>query len=619
MRAIIQIENILEENVKKVFFCFGGGTVTEQFLNEFLDRYEIKGIFDNDTSKHTKKICGIEIENPQHICNMRKGRFVVFILSRFVSEIKEQLVEFGLEEGKDFFDLFSIYKPSLRSLTIEKLHKNTDHLLEFIEKVPEGLFNAIPIKSEKNIGLVCIYESSKNHMCYMIAQALLLRYNGYNVTLIIDTLKAFESYYFYEGIEAVAREDIEKIISVLRKKKIDINIHYIEQEEEAELSERDRIHIKRHTKYNMIHFDADMEKPWLEGHPNRAKDVEKILEKTLKIIKAYFIKNHYDVVNVYSGNQRHYCNYTYIGRELGIRFSTYDMAEVGETLCSVEDAAGWSGDIEKVVKGNYFSFDEEEKIILLSKSNFETRKTNLVQDGKYNFQIVAYQDFTDTFDIVIPLNIQWDSAAIDRDNFFEDYLEWIKDTLQYIMENTKANVLLREHPAQNRFKNYHYVDLYKELPIIHQYKDRIHLALASEKINTYQCMEKCKMVLPYTSTTGIEAVLLDKNIILATNVYYDNIDIAYKAQDRQDYFEKISYYLNHSEEKICKNKRNAFLAYYYQMNNCFACDYDIGLSNWMDLTIEELNRLPGVKKIIESIAEAVPALYANVRETLSEK
>ena len=108
------------------------------------------------------------------------------------------------------------------------------------------------------------------------------------------------------------------------------------------------------------------------------------------------------------------------------------------------------------------------------------------------------------------MNISWDSAALGIDRVFGDEVEWLKETLYFLMKKTTMSVMIREHPAQAIYNEFVYKDYTKEISIINEYKDRIFFANADSEVNTYQYLNKCRLVLPYSSTIGIESVLLEK-------------------------------------------------------------------------------------------------------------
>ena len=225
---------------------------------------------------------------------------------------------------------------------------------------------------------------------------------------------------------------------------------------------------------------------------------------------------------------------------------------------------------------------------------------------------MSFQESIDAYDVVIPFNIFWDSAALMGNELFSDEVEWLNQTLEYLMWETNCSVMLREHPAQNKIKEFLYCNYEEKLPIIKNYPERIRYVKAADKVNTYQYIQQCKLVLPHTSTMGVEAAMMGKNVILHSHVYYEDIEIAYKAKSKDDYFEKVKYYLENPELKICRNTDNAYLAYYYQMKRIFPTKFSECFIEWMEKTLEEVNLMQGVEEIVGVLGENITTIYSAI-------
>lgn len=609
------IENIVKGNSGKKIICFGGGTAAEIFMEKFSDKYAIDCFLDNNTALHGKKMFGREICSPDYLKELQTGEYIVLILSKHVDAISKQLEGYGLKENQNYYD---IYNHFIEYFRIKKFEKNAYHFVNFIERIPDGYLDNIPLKRQETIGIVCFGDMVTNLTWYSMAQSILLRYNGYKSTLIIDTLKSFGSYIYFEGMEEVARVYIDYVVSVLKKKCSDIEVHYVTEEDVASLDEEDIQMTEKYASLVVKWLDSRRDEVFLPEDNNRIKVAAGILKSTLGSIKAYLEKNPYDTINVYTGLHKHRCVYNYVGHKLGMRVSTYDGDEYdgGITFYDTDGVSGYAEDVKQILEKDLFTAEEKEKIIALAKEHFESRRSSTIKDAGYNYQITGYSEQMVPYDIVLPMNIFWDSAALGRDDVFSDELNWLTETLEYIMKNTDATVLVREHPAQNTSDEFFYVDYSAMLPILEEYKDRIHYAKSGEKLNTYQYVEKSKLILPYTSTMGVESALLGKNVILHTNVYYDSCGIAYKAKSKEDYFEKIKYYLVHTEEKTCKNMENAYLAYYSQMKHFLPTRFSECYTEWMDYDLEQVNQMEGVQKIIAVIARNENSIVKSIREII---
>ena len=605
------IRNIIDKNPGKKVFCFGAGTAAEILMNSINIEISIEKFLDNNSLLHGSKIKGIEIVDSKILLGEEKGKYIVLILSRHVYAISSQLNGYGLQPEQDYYD---IYKKFLPYFMIKKHISLMHEFQNFIKRIPSCELKNRPIYHNSRIGVVYVSSMYANYTSYCLAKVLLLRYYGYNVSLIIDTLPTFESYYLFEGFERVIREQIDKLVNIIQDKCNDIEIFYIEQEGKQELDFDDIEAVRENKRATLVWDDSVKEYGFLTGEEKRENIAEEILVNTLMYIKAFFNKHRFETINVLGGKGNHLGNYVYYGKKLGIRVSSYDVVSPQELIYSTDGVAAHSEDITKLINRNYFNIQEKKELLLLAKDNFIKRINKTVNDKGYNFQTAGYKNEIKPYDIVIPLNIFWDAAALYRDRIFYNYINWLSETLEFIIENTDASVLIREHPAQNVFIYENYINLKEEISIITEYKDRIFYAVASEKLNIYQYIEQCKLVLPFTSTVGIEAVIMGKNVITHTDVYYNDIDIVYKAHDKNEYFNKIIYYLEHTGLSKNINVDNAYLAFFYQMNNFLECEYCIYNTSWMKMSLSELSKIRGVDWIIAAVGSGIPVIYLVIKD-----
>lgn len=603
------IEDILLKNKGKKVICFGGGTAAEILMKKLLYRYEVYAFLDNNQELWGTGIFGIKI-CPPSVLEELKGDCVVLILSKHVNAIRKQLEEMGLREGKEFFD---IYNKFLAYFRIKKFEGYAKAFEQFLRSIPDNLFDKIPIKSEKRIGIVCIAEMIKTVTWYPMAQCVLLRYRGYSPTLIMDHLRSFDDYIYFDGISEAARAYTEYILRLLREKCPGIEICYIDETQKAPLDHEDIKMTQTYAPVVVKWLDSRRDEVFVPEDPARIRIAEDILQGTMQSIQAFFQSHKLDTINVYTGIHRHRCVYDYIGHKYGMRVSTYDGEASGSTLYETDGVSGHSGDIPKVIEGSYFSEKEREKLLKLSEDNFKKRRYGTIEDGGYCFQTVKASRIEKKADVVIPLNISWDSAALGLDNIFENEIDWLKQTLQFIMENTDAVVMIREHPAQRLSTEFLYVNLEEELDILSEYPERILLMKADAEINTYQYMDACKVVLPYSSTAGLEAAMMGKPVIVHTNVYYK--DYVYKAYDRDDYFMKIKEWLEQEAQTPDYDDR-IWLVYIYQMHHGIRTHFNECVDGWMRLSLQQLNEMQGVNEIIHIIAEGIPAIYFHIKRVI---
>ena len=601
------IESILNKNEGKEIICFGGGTAAEILMRKLLHKYNIACFLDNNKNLQGGSLLNISIHSPEILTDKQRGTYIVLILSKHVDAISHQLKGYGLDET----DYYDIYNEFISYFRIKKYEKNAYDFIDFIERIPDGYFDDIPIKNENRIGIVCFGEMIKNLTWYSMAQSLVLRHFGYKSTLIIDTLRSFDSYIYFDGIEAIARIYIEYVVKVIQMKCKDIKVTYIEESKSAALEKDDIDMTEKYAPLVVKWFDSRRDEVFLPNDKNRIQIAQLLLKTTMEHIKAFFNENEFDTINVYTGIHRHRCVYTHLGQKMGLRVSTYDGDEGGLVLYETDGVSGHSYDILRLIKGTEFGDDERDRIIEIAKKDFVSRmntSNSSVDEARLNMI---------TYDVVMPLNISWDSAALAKDNLFENEIEWLMYTIEYLMNHTDASVMIREHPAQSKYSEYNYINYQEKITGLKDYGNRIYYANSSANISTYQYIEKCKVVLPYSSTIGVESAIMNKNVILLTDVYYDDIGIAYKAKSRQDYYNKIKDCLGNRSIDYVIDMNNAYLAYYFQMRHGFKTIFSECFVEWMKMDIEQLCRTECVDKIVGVIARNETAIYTNVYEKLN--
>ena len=85
---------------------------------------------------------------------------------------------------------------------------------------------------------------------------------------------------------------------------------------------------------------------------------------------------------------------------------------------------------------------------------------------------------------------------------------------------------------------------------------------ADEELNSYDLLRFAKVVLPHTSTVGIEAALLGLPVILGTAVYYEDLGFCKKAATREEYFAALEAALDGAFRPDTGQQDDAALAYY---------------------------------------------------------
>lgn len=604
------IESIIKDNQSKKIICFGGGTAADILMKKLFNKYEIYCFLDNNKSIHGTEIHGIEIKSPDILRELEPASFFILVVSKHVDAISKQLEGMGLKKEQDYFD---IYNKFILYFRIKKFISYAQRFEKFIDRIPEGELESIPIKNTNKIGIVTISGMLQLSSWYPISQCILLRYRGYRTSLIIDSLHSFDDYIYFDGITEIALLYIKYIVEKIKEKWSSFDVLYIDDSKEEKLDNSDLNIVKKFAPVVIKWLDAQRDEVFLKDDIERISKAEKILQSTMKNIKKFLLNNKFDVLNVHTGIHRHRYVYTYLGKKFGIRVATYDGNIRGTILYETDGIPGWAYDIRKLVESNFFTLEEKKKLVEMAKDNFANRRNSTSGDEGYNFQKVKKSIYFKPYDVIIPLNVMWDAAALGLDDVFENEIEWLKQTLRYLIDNTNSIIMIREHPVQRINTDFLYRNYRFDLPIIDEFPDRITYVSSDADINTYQYIEHCKVVLPYASTIGLEAIMMDKPVVVHTKVYYGKY--VCKSESKEDYFERIKNCL-YCTQKNEYYKNKVYLAYLFQMYHSIKTKWSECFDIWLDYRLDELNKMEGVDEIIDIITGNIPAAYNNLKKIL---
>ncbi len=246
------------------------------------------------------------------------------------------------------------------------------------------------------------------------------------------------------------------------------------------------------------------------------------LEANAKKIKQLYSKSvfdhciHQSIVNNNGGLHK------WFGNKHDTRVSCLDISR-GRGAVGINDVPGYLYDLPDIIENNMLDFLDSDKNKQIAK-DCAIKEHNLRKNAKdsRSYQVVptTESDMPVEVDILIPLNILWDAASLGRNQFFESPFYWLCETIDYILKYTNAKVAVRQHPGERRYKQYGTGKILGEyLRDKFGNYSRFKFIACDENINTYLMIKKCKVVLPYTSTVGLEAALMGKKVILESNVY----------------------------------------------------------------------------------------------------
>ncbi|MFZ5906245.1 MAG: hypothetical protein ACOYVJ_02395 [Nitrospirota bacterium] len=302
-----------------------------------------------------------------------------------------------------------------------------------------------------------------------------------------------------------------------------------------------------------------------------------------------------------------------MGRKVGVRTATYD-AGFGAMLIGVDDVAAHQMDIPKLLKPDSFIYKNgiKEQAIEIALEEFRLRK-----EGKdvASSQAQAYSmtDLQIPCDVLIPINLEWDAAQLDKFLFFEDDCHWLTETINFLLNNSTAVIVVRQHPA-DRFHGNTGRKLAAHLSQVFHDNARFRFISCDESVNTYKLIETATLVLPSTSTTGIEAAMLGKPVVVCTNVYYSKLSFVQCVASKEAYFEKIKHTLIDKPQATYQVIEEAALCYFLMFSNRIYTDFTpqpTDYSKWISKPFDALVADRKATTILNSLNQKIPASLLN--------
>lgn len=233
--------------------------------------------------------------------------------------------------------------------------------------------------------------------------------------------------------------------------------------------------------------------------------------------------------------------YVAAARETGTSFTTYDAA-VGVLRLSQDGVAAHLGDLPRTFAAlqSRWKSDPKERASVLALARAEIDDRTAAKDFR-QFQVAGATQRDDLrYDLLVPLNIRWDSAALSRQRLFASVDEWLTALLDWVSARPDVSICIRQHPRERLAFAKGSDDL---APLLARYSGlgtRLRFVAAAEEINTYDLLRHVKVVLPHTSTIGIEAAFLGKPVVLGTSCYYEEFGFVHHPATRDDYFALIA-------------------------------------------------------------------------------
>ena len=297
------------------------------------------------------------------------------------------------------------------------------------------------------------------------------------------------------------------------------------------------------------------------------------LTRTLPLIRSMLRTLEFDALLVPGGVYGTSGLFLLAGRQMGLRVATIDC-DFGVAQVCTDGIAAQCADIPRAF-AEMLEASESVRAEAIDVARGELKLRTEARD-RGGFQAVGSgrQPVGDE-EVLIPLNIEWDTAALGRHHIFEDTADWITSTVVHVLEHGSHRVAIRVHPHERRLLQHSAFNVEAIVRQVVGEDPRVRFIAADEPVNTYDLLEAARVVLPFVSTIGIEAAALGKTVLISGRSYYADLGFVWSARSRRQYF----YLLEQALRGELPPKRD-------QVDRAWLCYYLTAVANrvWTEFT-----------------------------------
>lgn len=214
---------------------------------------------------------------------------------------------------------------------------------------------------------------------------------------------------------------------------------------------------------------------------------------------------------------------------------------------------------------------------------FEIRGKNTIYDmpvetAKQDDEILRFRKIVTSGKPLAGLytNVLWDIMTLNKDRVFSSIQESYIETVRFFASHPEYNLVIKPHPL-DLFKGHESREqiskmikkAFSELP------ENILLLRPNSPITSYDIIRKAQVSIVYTTTVGIESVILGTPTITVGLAPYSGQGFTIDPRTSEEYYELLRKLLDHHENSNKEYERSLAAKYYYLMNYVYWYDFQI--------------------------------------------
>lgn len=164
--------------------------------------------------------------------------------------------------------------------------------------------------------------------------------------------------------------------------------------------------------------------------------------------------------------------------------------------------------------------------------------------------------------VLLATNVLGDSLTLGRQTFSRNMAEWIERTVQYFVERTDAQLVIRVHPGEQLTHGASMVDVVKTL--LPTLPPHIHLVTPTSSVNSYDLVDVASIGLVYTTTMGLEMAMSGIPVVVAGQTHYRGRGFTIDPDTWVNYYKMLGGLLDEPDQmKLDDEQRKAAWNYAY--------------------------------------------------------
>lgn len=439
---------------------------------------------------------------------------------------------------------------------------------------------------------------------YAIETALAMARRGARPALLVDHTNVFHN---AGGPEEV--QDIEQALAALRGA---VEIVRVDQAPAGDAPEGDPAFLRR------LLYENAVKRVRGEGGAEDFLAENEGLERQMREhagrVRRLLHEQKFDWLYIPGGVWAISGLYAAICDELGLDYTTYDSA-YSTFVTAQRGVATHLTEVPHVLEYVKRHASPEARRRLAEMAHAQLRQR---MEGKDELRLqpqAVSESVTHRCDVLIALNLRWDTAALNRQRLFKSITDWLRHLVNWARAHPQVALVVRQHPCE-KIPGMEGSDRFDEL-LRESVEHGVRFVSAADPVNSYDLMRTAKVVLPFTSRIGIEAAMRGKPAVLASKCYYAQCGIVWSAESIPHYFELIEQALADQLTVSEQAREDAALTYGIAEKCVFLSTIwtpqPVDYEKWCDVPPAELWQTPENVDLLDALLTREPLTQLRYR------